>query len=65
MAQSVKRLTFGFGSDHDLMVSWVHDLSRALCWQHGACLGFSLFLSLSLSASPQLAHTLSKYINEP
>ena len=30
MVQSVKHLTLGFGSGHDLMVSWVQALRRAL-----------------------------------
>ena len=46
--------------------SWDQDSCQASCWQYGACLGFSLPLSLSLSL-PARAHTLSpsqnKYIN--
>ena len=59
--QSVKRLTLGFGSGHDLMGSWVRALHLALHRQGGACLGFSL--SLSLCPSPACAVSVSLKIN--
>ena len=57
--QSVKRPTLGFGSDRDQVV---RALLWALWWQCRACLGFSF--SLSLSAPPLLALSLSKYIKK-
>ena len=54
VAQSVKYLTLGFSSGHDLMVLWVRALHRALHWQRGVCLGFSHPLSLPLPCSPCL-----------
>ena len=50
VAQLIKRLTFGFSLGTDFAVSWVRAPHRALCWQPGACLGFSL--SLPLCPSP-------------
>ena len=58
VAQSVKRPTLSLGSGHDLTVSWVRALHQALHWQCGACLGFSLSLSLSL-CHPLLMLSLS------
>ena len=51
---AVKRLTLDFGSGHELTV---HEIEPhvGLCAECGACLGFSL--SLSLSAPPLLMHT--------
>ena len=43
---SVKQLTLGFGSGHDLTVLWVWAPPQALHWQHGGCLRFSLPLFL-------------------
>ena len=51
VVQSVKHPTLGFGSDHDLMV-------REFKPAHGACLGFSL--SLTLYPSPTRVHSLSQ-----
>ena len=42
VAQSVKHPTLGFGSGHDLTVSWVRAPHQALHWQCGGRLGFSL-----------------------
>ena len=52
MALLIKRLTLDLGSSHDLMDLWVLAPQQALHWQHGACLGFSLSLSLSFPPSP-------------
>ena len=46
--------TLDFGSGHDLMVCEIEPRVR-LCAEHGACLGFTL----SLSLCPTLAHALS------
>ena len=51
----VKRPTLGFGSGHDLIASWFPAPCRVLPWQCGACLGFSL----SLSLGPCLTHAVS------
>ena len=61
VAPSVKRPTLGFSSGHDLTASWVQAPHWAQCWQHGACLGFSLSLSLSpsLAALPPLVLSVS------
>ena len=58
VAQSVKwpTLDFWFGSWSRHW--WVRVPHPALCWQCGVCLGFSV--SLSLSAPPLFAHTLSQ-----
>ena len=55
MAQSVKHLTLGFGSGHDLMVHEFEPctISAGLAWD-------SLFPSLSLSALPVLPLSLSE-----
>ena len=57
MAQLVRHLTLGFGSGHGLTALWVQAPHWALCWEYGACWGFSL--SLSLSAPPPLMLSLS------
>ena len=62
VAESVKRWTLGFCSDLDLRASWVRAPRGALLWQRGACLGFSL--SLSLCPSPTRAVSVSLKINE-
>ena len=58
VAQSVERLTLGFGSGHDFTVCGI-DPHIGLHAEHGVCLGSSLSLSLcplpfslSLSLSP-------------
>ena len=56
MAPSVKHVTLGFSSGPDLMVCGFEPHS-----QHGACLGFSL--SLSLSVPPLLSISLNKQIH--
>ena len=61
VAQSVEPLTLGFGLGHDLKRLWVWSPHLALCWQHGACLGFSF--SPSLSATPLFTLSL-KIINK-
>ena len=45
----------GFGSGHRSHGLWIWTPPQALCWQHGACLGFSL--SPCLSVPPLLTHT--------
>ena len=59
MAQLVEHLTLVFGSGHDITVLWVQAPGRALCWQHGACLGFSLSPSFSLPLPHSLCLCLS------
>ena len=44
--------------------SWVQVPSWALCWQRGACLGFSVSLSLCLSPACALSLSLSLKINK-
>ena len=46
LGNPAERLALDFGSGHDLSVAWVWAPHWALCWQLGACLGFSLALSL-------------------
>ena len=60
VAQLVKHLTPGFGSGHDLVVSWVQAPCLGLCWLPRACLRFSL----SLSPSPTHALSVSLKINK-
>ena len=55
VAQSVKYLTLGFGSSHDLAVGEIEPCI-GLCSECEVCLGFSL----SLSALPQLVLCLSE-----
>ena len=57
-AQLLERPALRLVSGHDFPVSWVQVPHWALCWQHGACLGFSLSLSLSLSLCPSPAHNV-------
>ena len=57
VAQLVKCLTLGYGSGHDLTVLWVQAPRWAPCWQHRACLGFSV---PSLSALLPLTLSLSQ-----
>ena len=59
VAQSVKHLTLGFGSGHDLMVHEFEPHIR-LCVdssEPGACFGFCV--SLSLCPSPTHSHSVS------
>ena len=54
VAQSVKHLTLGFSSDHDLTVSWVQAGHQALCWQpspYSHCLCLSQNKSINLKKS--------------
>ena len=64
VSQSVKRPTLDFSSSHDLPVCGINQVpGLALHWQHGACLGFSHFLSLCPLAHT-LTHTLTLKINK-
>ena len=61
VAQLVERLTLWFRLKSWSRGSWVRALHRALRWQHAACLGFCLPLSLPL---PTLFLSLSLKINK-
>ena len=66
MAQLVKHLTLDFDSGHDVMV-YGTELHIGLCIEWGACLGFSL--SLSLCPFPTLSFSLKinklkKFLNK-
>ena len=60
-AQLIKGLTLDFSSGHDLMVHEIEPHVR-LCAECGACLGFSL--SVSLCPSPACALSLYLKVNE-
>ena len=64
MAQSVKHPTLGFVQGHDFMVHGFGTLRWALCWQCGACLGFSLFPTLSAPSLLSLSLKINKEIYE-
>ena len=62
VAQKVKHPSLDFGSGHNLTICETGALSWILHRQHGACLGFSLHLSLPLPDLCFLSLKINKYI---